>query len=79
MGEKFFIMEVIIFFFGILKFFQNKDVSLCQMVYFIIKEFVSFVEDIIMVMSIIMKDIGGSMDVIYCLNVIRVFCCIIDV
>lgn len=78
-GEKFPTNEATTLFFGISKLFQNKDASLRQMVHLVIKELASSAEDIIMVTSTIMKDTGGSTDVIYRPNAIRALCRIIDV
>lgn len=49
------------------------------MVHLVIKELASSAEDIIMVTSTIMKDTGGSTDVIFRPNAIRALCRIIDV
>jgi coatomer protein complex subunit gamma len=49
------------------------------MVHLVIKELANSAEDIIMVTSTIMKDTGGSTDVIYRPNAIRALCRIIDV
>ena len=78
-GERFPTNEATNLFFGISKLFQNKDGSLRQMVHLVIKELASSAEDIIMVTSTIMKDTGGSTDVIYRPNAIRALCRIIDV
>ena len=78
-GEKFPTNEATTLFFGISKLFQNKDASLRQMVHLVIKELASSAEDIIMVTSTIMKDTGGSTDVIFRPNAIRALCRIIDV
>jgi coatomer protein complex subunit gamma len=78
-GEKFPTNEATTLFFGISKLFQNKDASLRQMVHLVIKELANSAEDIIMVTSTIMKDTGGSTDVIYRPNAIRALCRIIDV
>ncbi len=78
-GERFPTNEATTLFFGISKLFQNKDASLRQMVHLVIKELASSAEDIIMVTSTIMKDTGGSTDVIYRPNAIRALCRIIDV
>ncbi|KAK5111861.1 hypothetical protein LTR62_004593 [Meristemomyces frigidus] len=78
-GEKFPQQEATSLFFGISKLFQNKDASLRQMVYLVIKELSKDAEDIIMVTSSIMKDtaaVGG--DVVYRANAIRALCRIID-
>ncbi|KAH8884316.1 Coatomer, gamma subunit [Thozetella sp. PMI_491] len=77
-GEKFPTNEATTLFFGISKLFQNKDASLRQMVHLIIKELASSAEDIIMVTSTIMKDTGGSTDIIYRPNAIRALCRISD-
>ncbi|KAF3768471.1 hypothetical protein M406DRAFT_286405 [Cryphonectria parasitica EP155] len=77
-GEKFPSNEATTLFFGISKLFQNKDASLRQMVHLVIKELAHSAEDIIMVTSTIMKDTGGSTDVIYRPNAIRALCRIID-
>ncbi|KAK5654416.1 hypothetical protein OQA88_7326 [Cercophora sp. LCS_1] len=77
-GEKFPTNEATTLFFGISKLFQNKDASLRQMVHLVIKELASSAEDIIMVTSTIMKDTGGSTDIIYRPNAIRALCRIID-
>lgn len=78
-GEKFPTNEATTLFFGISKLFQHKDASLRQMVHLVIKELASSAEDIIMVTSTIMKDTGGSTEVIYRPNAIRALCRIIDV
>lgn len=78
-GETFPQNEATTLFFGISKLFQNKDASLRQMVHLAIKELASSAEDIIMVTSTIMKDTGGSTDIIYRPNAIRALCRIIDV
>lgn len=49
------------------------------MVHLVIKELAHSAEDIIMVTSTIMKDTGGSTDIIYRPNAIRALCRIIDV
>ncbi|KAJ9155538.1 Coatomer subunit gamma [Pleurostoma richardsiae] len=77
-GEKFPTNEATTLFFGISKLFQNKDPSLRQMVHLVIKELAHSAEDIIMVTSTIMKDTGGSTDIIYRPNAIRALCRIID-
>ncbi|KAL0937658.1 coatomer subunit gamma [Colletotrichum truncatum] len=77
-GEKFPTNEATTLFFGISKLFQNKDASLRQMVHLVIKELAHSAEDIIMVTSTIMKDTGGSTDIIYRPNAIRALCRIID-
>ncbi|KAL1883366.1 hypothetical protein VTK73DRAFT_8933 [Phialemonium thermophilum] len=77
-GEKFPSNEATTLFFGISRLFQNKDPSLRQMVHLVIKELASSAEDTIMVTSTIMKDTGGSTDVIYRPNAIRALCRIID-
>lgn len=78
-GEKFPTNEATTLFFGISKLFQNKDPSLRQMVYLVIKELASTAEDVIMSTSIIMKDMSVGSDVIYRANAIRALCRIIDV
>jgi coatomer subunit gamma len=78
-GEKFPTNEATTLFFGISKLFQNKDASLRQMVHLVIKELAHSAEDIIMVTSTIMKDTGGSTDIIFRPNAIRALCRIIDV
>ncbi|EON99024.1 putative coatomer subunit gamma protein [Phaeoacremonium minimum UCRPA7] len=77
-GDKFPTNEATTLFFGISKLFQNKDASLRQMVHLVIKELASSAEDIIMVTSTIMKDTGGSTDIIFRPNAIRALCRIID-
>ncbi|KAH0543048.1 hypothetical protein FGG08_002561 [Glutinoglossum americanum] len=77
-GEKFPTNEATSLFFGISKLFQNKDPSLRQMVYLIIKELASSAEDVIMVTSSIMKDTAVGSDVLYRANAIRALCRIID-
>nr|EAQ70953.1 hypothetical protein MGCH7_ch7g360 [Pyricularia oryzae 70-15] len=77
-GEKFPQNEATTLFFGISKLFQNKDASLRQMVHLVIKELANSAEDIIMVTSTIMKDTGGSTDIIFRPNAIRALCRIID-
>ena len=78
-GERFPTNEATSLFFGISKLFQNKDPSLRQMVYLIIKELASTAEDVIMVTSSIMKDTAVGSDVLYRANAIRALCRIIDV
>ena len=78
-GEKFPTNEATTLFFSISKLFQNKDPSLRQMVYLIIKELANTAEDVIMSTSIIMKDMSVGSDIIYRANAIRALCRIIDV
>lgn len=78
-GEKFPTNEATALFFGISKLFQNKDASLRQMVYLVIKELANTAEDVIMVTSSIMKDTAMGSDVVYRANAIRALCRIIDV
>lgn len=78
-GEKFPTNEATTLFFGISKLFQNKDASLRQMVYLVIKELANTAEDVIMVTSSIMKDTAVGSDVLYRANAIRALCRIIDV
>ncbi|MCJ1341234.1 coatomer subunit gamma [Bachmanniomyces sp. S44760] len=77
-GERFPTNEATSLFFGISKLFQNKDASLRQMVYLIIKELASTAEDVIMVTSSIMKDTAVGSDILYRANAIRALCRIID-
>ncbi|KAI4147793.1 MAG: hypothetical protein LQ340_005385 [Diploschistes diacapsis] len=77
-GEKFPINEATSLFFGISKLFQNKDASLRQMVYLVIKELANTAEDVIMVTSSIMKDTAVGSDILYRANAIRALCRIID-
>ncbi|KZF19275.1 coatomer subunit gamma-1 [Xylona heveae TC161] len=77
-GEKFPTNEATSLFFGISKLFQNKDASLRQMVYLIIKELANTAEDVIMVTSSIMKDTAVGSDVVYRANAIRSLCRVID-
>ncbi|KAF2769048.1 Coatomer, gamma subunit [Teratosphaeria nubilosa] len=78
-GEKFPTNEATSLFFGISKLFQNKDASLRQMVYLVIKELSKEAEDVIMVTSSIMKDTAAvGSDVVYRANAIRALCRIID-
>lgn len=78
-GEQFPTNEATTLFFGISKLFQNKDPSLRQMVYLILKELAGTAEDVIMSTSIIMKDTAVGSDVLYRANAIRALCRIIDV
>ncbi|OMP88730.1 putative coatomer subunit gamma [Diplodia seriata] len=78
-GEKFPTNEATSLFFGISKLFQNKDASLRQMVYLVIKELANTAEDVIMVTSSIMKDTAVGSDVVYRANAIRALCRVIDV
>lgn len=78
-GEQFPTNEATTLFFGISKLFQNKDPSLRQMVYLILKEISGTAEDVIMSTSIIMKDTAVGSDVLYRANAIRALCRIIDV
>lgn len=77
-GETFPTSEATTLFFGISKLFQNKDPSLRQMVYLILKELANTAEDVIMSTSIIMKDTSVGSDVLYRANAIRALCRIID-
>ncbi|QSS63432.1 coatomer subunit gamma-1 [Histoplasma capsulatum] len=77
-GEKFPTNEATTLFFGISKLFQNKDPSLRQMVYLILKELAGTADDVIMSTSIIMKDTSVGSDVLYRANAIRALCRIID-
>ncbi|KAJ9193059.1 hypothetical protein DTO164E3_630 [Paecilomyces variotii] len=77
-GEQFSVNEATTLFFGISKLFQNKDPSLRQMVYLILKELANTAEDVIMSTSIIMKDTAVGSDVLYRANAIRALCRIID-
>jgi coatomer protein complex subunit gamma len=77
-GEKFPTNEATSLFFGISKLFQNKDASLRQMVYLVIKELANTAEDVIMVTSSIMKDCQVGSDIVYRPNAIRALCRIID-
>lgn len=78
-GERFPPNEATTLFFSISKLFQNKDASLRQMVYLVIKELADTAEDVIMVTSSIMKDTAVGSDVLYRANAIRALCRIIDV
>ncbi|KAK5058891.1 hypothetical protein LTR84_011155 [Exophiala bonariae] len=77
-GEKFPTNEATTLFFGISKLFQNKDPSLRQMVYLILKELAQTAEDVIMSTSIIMKDMTVGSEIVYKANSIRALCRIID-
>ncbi|KAK5084295.1 coatomer subunit gamma [Lithohypha guttulata] len=77
-GEKFPTNEATTLFFGISKLFQNKDPSLRQMMYLILKELSSSAEDIIMSTSIIMKDMTVGSEVVYKANSVRALVRIID-
>ncbi|KAL1959857.1 hypothetical protein VTO42DRAFT_1002 [Malbranchea cinnamomea] len=77
-GERFPTDEATTLFFGISKLFQNKDPSLRQMVYLILKELSTTAQDVIMSTSIIMKDTAVGSDVLYRANAIRALCRIID-
>ncbi|RMD44158.1 hypothetical protein DV735_g939, partial [Chaetothyriales sp. CBS 134920] len=77
-GEKFPTNEATTLFFSISKLFQNKDPSLRQMVYLIVKELAHSAEDIIMFTAIIQRDVTVGSEVIYKANAIRALCRIID-
>jgi coatomer protein complex subunit gamma len=77
-GENWARQEATTLFFGISKLFQNKDASLRQMVYLVIKELASSADDVIMVTSSIMKDTSVASDVVYRPNAIRALCRVID-
>lgn len=77
-AEKFPTNEATELFFGISKLFQNKDPSLRQMVYSILKELANTAEDVIMSTSTIMKDMTVGSDVVYKANSVRALCRIID-
>jgi coatomer protein complex subunit gamma len=77
-GESWGRQEATTLFFGISKLFQNKDASLRQMVYLVIKELAGSADDVIMVTSSIMKDVSVGSDVVYRANAIRALCRVID-
>lgn len=77
-GEKFPTNEATTLFFSISKLFQNKDPSLRQMMYLVLKELADTAEDIIMSTSIIMKDMTVGSEVVYKANSVRALCRIID-
>lgn len=77
-GESWGRQEATTLFFGISKLFQNKDASLRQMVYLVIKELAASADDVIMVTSSIMKDTSVGSDVVYRPNAIRALCRVID-
>lgn len=77
-GENWGRQEATTLFFGISKLFQNKDASLRQMVYLVIKELAGSADDVIMVTSSIMKDTSVGSDVVYRPNAIRALCRVID-
>ncbi|KAI9858753.1 MAG: coatomer subunit gamma [Vezdaea acicularis] len=77
-GEKFPTNEATDLFFGITKLFQNKDPSLRQMVYLVMKELANTAENVIMITQSIMKDTAVGSDVLYRANAIRALCRIID-
>ncbi|KAI4692640.1 hypothetical protein J4E81_007056 [Alternaria sp. BMP 2799] len=77
-GESWGRQEATTLFFGISKLFQNKDASLRQMVYLVIKELAGSADDVIMVTSSIMKDTSVGSDVVYRPNAIRALCRVID-
>ncbi|RAR05534.1 coatomer subunit gamma [Stemphylium lycopersici] len=77
-GESWGRQEATTLFFGISKLFQNKDPSLRQMVYLVIKELAGSADDVIMVTSSIMKDTSVGSDVVYRPNAIRALCRVID-
>ncbi|PVU93856.1 hypothetical protein BB561_002987 [Smittium simulii] len=65
-------------FFSITKLFQNKDLSLRQMVYLAIKELSEISEDVIMVTSSLMKDMQPKADEMYRGKALRALCKITD-
>ncbi|PVI06480.1 coatomer subunit gamma [Periconia macrospinosa] len=77
-GESWGRQEATTLFFGISKLFQNKDASLRQMVYLVIKELAGSADDVIMVTASIMKDTSVGSDVVYRPNAIRALCRVID-
>ncbi|KAL9063809.1 MAG: hypothetical protein Q9157_008077 [Trypethelium eluteriae] len=77
-GEKFPTNEATELFFGISKLFQNKDASLRQMVYLVIKELAHSAEDVMVITNSVMKDTAVGSDVLYRANAIRALCRIID-
>ncbi|KAF2643076.1 Coatomer, gamma subunit [Massarina eburnea CBS 473.64] len=77
-GENWGRQEATTLFFGISKLFQNKDASLRQMVYLVIKELAGSADDVIMVTASIMKDTSVGSDVVYRPNAIRALCRVID-
>lgn len=76
-GELFPLLELTTLFFSILKLFQHKDLLLRQLVYLAIKELLETSQDILMVTSLIMKDIQGG-DLIYKPNAIRTLAKVLD-
>ncbi|KAK3216847.1 hypothetical protein GRF29_1g1134366 [Pseudopithomyces chartarum] len=77
-GESWGRQEATNLFFGISKLFSNKDASLRQMVYLVLKELASSADDVIMVTASIMKDTSVGSDVVYRPNAIRALCRVID-
>ncbi|KAI9677810.1 MAG: coatomer subunit gamma [Bathelium mastoideum] len=77
-GERFPTNEATELFFGISKLFQNKDASLRQMVYLVIKELAHSAEDVMVITNSVMKDTAVGSDVLYRANAIRALCRIID-
>ncbi|KAJ1925352.1 coatomer subunit gamma [Tieghemiomyces parasiticus] len=78
-GETLGTLEATELFFSITKLFQNKDMSLRQMVYLAIKELSTISEDVIMVTSSLMRDMQPKSEVVYRGNAIRALCKITDV
>jgi len=77
-GDRFPTNEATTLFFSISKLFQNKDPSLRQMMYLVLKELANSAEDIIMSTSIIMRDMTVGSEVVYKANSVRALCRIID-
>ncbi|KAJ4286727.1 coatomer subunit gamma [Kalmusia sp. IMI 367209] len=77
-GESWGRQEATNLFFGISKLFSNKDASLRQMVYLVLKELAGSADDVIMVTASIMKDTSVGSDVVYRPNAIRALCRVID-
>ncbi|KAI9708803.1 MAG: coatomer subunit gamma [Bogoriella megaspora] len=77
-GEKFPTNEATDLFFGISKLFQNKDVSLRQMVYLVIKELANSSENIMVITNSVLKDTAVGSDVLYRANAIRALARILD-
>jgi len=78
-GEEFTSKEAEDLFFSITLLFQSQDVPLRRMVYLVLKMLVPLVEDSIIVISCLTKDMKADQPDLYRANAIRVLCKINDI
>lgn len=76
-GESFTRREATDVFFSATKLFQHQDRHLRRMVYLLVKEFVADPDEVIIIISSLMKDMNSPVD-LYRSNSLRVLCSLID-